>query len=74
VENIGVLPDISSIESILASAATAVNVTSMSSYVQLYNALNTLYAGPLFETINFKSKKPYNVAAAILPAIADTPE
>jgi hypothetical protein len=73
VENIGVLPDLSSIDSIIASANTAVNVTSMSTYVQLYNVLNTLYAGPLFSTINFKGKKPYNLADAEIPLITDTP-
>ena len=46
----------------------------MSAYVNLYNALNTLYAGPLFSTINFKDKKPYNVADGDLHLIQDTPE
>lgn len=73
VENIGILPDLTSIESIIASANTAVNVTSMSTYVQLYNVLNTLYAGPLFSTINFKGKRPYGLADAEIPLIADTP-
>jgi len=73
-ENIGALPDLSSLESILNTPNTAVNATSMSTYVQLYNALNTLYAGPLFSTINMKGKKPYNVANGDIPAIGDTPE
>lgn len=56
----------------MATPATAVNVTSLSTYVQLYNLLNTLYAGPLFSTINMKSKRPYNVADGEVPTAMDT--
>jgi hypothetical protein len=46
----------------------------MSTYVQFYNTLNTLYAGPLFSTINMKNKRPYALANADLPTLADTPQ
>jgi hypothetical protein len=56
----------------MASGNTAVNVTSMSTYVGLNNALNTLYAGPLLSTIDFKDKRPYAVSDADLPLVTDT--
>lgn len=66
-ENVGTVPNLTDLDSILATPNTATNVTTMSTYVQFYNALNTLYAGPLFSTINLKGKRPYNVASAELP-------
>jgi hypothetical protein len=58
------VPDISSIESILSTPKTAVNVDTMSTYTTLSLALNTSYCGPLFSTMDIKNKILTNMADA----------
>jgi len=60
VENIGTLPA-ASLDSFLETPNTAMNVASTSNYVQFYNTLNTVYAGPLFSTISLKDKRLINI-------------
>jgi hypothetical protein len=60
VENIGTLPGLS-LDSFLETPNTAMNVASTTNYVQLYNTLNTVYAGPLFSTISMKDKRLTNI-------------
>jgi len=48
------------------------NVTSTSNYVQLYNTLNTVYAGPLFSTISMKDKRLINITDPELIVQNDT--
>jgi hypothetical protein len=62
IENLATV-DISSIDSILATPKTAVNVDTMGTYTTLQLALNTAYCGPLFSTMNCKDK--------ILTGVAD---
>lgn len=61
-ENLASLPDLTSIESIIATPKTAVNVDTMGTYTTLSLALNTAYCGPLFSTMNCKDKLLTNVA------------
>ena len=58
--------DISSIDSILATPKTAVNVDTMGTYTTLQLALNTAYCGPLFDTMDVKGKRVTNMGDAQL--------
>lgn len=71
-ENIGTVPDLTSIDSILATPNTAVNVTTMGNYTTLQLALNTAYCGPLFSTMNVKGKKITNVSTPYIYTNADS--
>lgn len=74
-ENIGSLPDISSLNSILATPNTAANITTLSAFVTLYNALNTVFANPLVsQVLNMKGLRAENIGDALIPLLSDTPE
>ena len=62
IENLSTVPDLSSIDAIISTPKTAVNVDTMSGYTTLSLALNTAYCGPLFDTMNCKDKRVTGVA------------
>jgi hypothetical protein len=65
-ENLATVPDITSIDAILATPKTACNVTTTSNLITLNLALNTAYCGPLFSTMDVKDKRVTNMADALL--------
>lgn len=71
IENLATVPDISSIEAILSTPKTAVNVDTMSTYTTLSLALNTAYCGPLFSTMDVKGKRVTNMADVLIPEVND---
>ncbi len=62
IENLATVANLGTIEGILATPKTAVNVDTMSGYTTLSQALNTAYCGPLFDTMNCKDKRVTGVA------------
>lgn len=66
IQNLATVPDLTSIESIISTPKTAVNVDTMSTYTTLSLALNTAYCGALFTTMDVKGKQITNMADADL--------
>jgi hypothetical protein len=71
-ENLASVPDLTSIDSILATPSTACNVTTTSNLITLNLALNTVYCGPLLSTMNCKDKILTGVADLIKLDVNDS--
>ncbi len=63
----------SSLDAILNSGATAVNVNTLSTFMTLYSNLNLILANPLVQTsAGFKGLRLSNVGDAQIPINSDT--
>lgn len=71
IENLASLPDLSSIDSILATPKTAVNINTMSTFTGFYVGMNTAYCGILSSDMDVKNKRLTNMADAELIIVDD---
>ena len=62
IENLSSVPDLSSIDSIIATPNVAVNVSTMSTFTTASLLLNTAYCGPLSDQMGVKGKRVVDMA------------
>lgn len=63
INNLATVPGLS-LEEIISSGSSAVNVNTLSTYTSLSLLLNTAYCGPISSNMDVKNKKITNMASA----------